>query len=78
MKKLKEKQEKILGDKKVEKEDENEDTCIICRQPNSVAPLYYLCKLKLTNVLGFALTKQMDPYLVLSTCGHKIHEGCLS
>ena len=72
--KLKEKQEKILGDRKEQIEEENnEDVCIICRQPGSVQPLHYLSKLKLSNLLGFLLKKEVEPYLVISTCGHKIH-----
>ena len=77
MKKLKEKQDKILGDKKEEVED-YDNVCIICRQSNKNAPLYYICKLKLTNLLGSLLEKEQEPYLVLSTCGHKIHEACQS
>ena len=56
MKKLKEKQDKILGDKKQEEETQDYDNiCIICRQSNNNAPLYYVSKLKLTNVLGSLL-----------------------
>ena len=80
LKKLKENQDKILGDKKKEeKPEDTEDTCIICRQGSKEnEPLNYLSKVKFSTIFGYVLTQETEPYLMVSTCGHRIHEQCLS
>ena len=80
LKKMKENQNKVLGDKQKEKEvEQTEDTCIICRQGSKQnEPLNYLSKIKFSTIFGYVLTKETEPYLMISTCGHRIHESCLS